>query len=907
MNRIVEFQTVKMINLNKSLTELNSSYLFPSQWNSKRGGLNYRSSIQLISSLVIVFFLHIQLSAQHTITIREEGRPIINNIEVIHDNCINSASTIFIDAEGEHLEYILNGDIVSPVPFFNNLEVGYYFVEVRNMVLGCTSSNSQQVEIESLCEVCGDSEGLDEDRDGSVNCEDTDCQPIISDVVVQPVFCDNGQGSITITATGENLIYDLNGVANSNPVRTGLSVGTYTLSVFNSFTYCRVDYPVDIIITNTCEILGNGIDDDGDGDTDCDDSEHGVTIRVFYPANASCPDESGVVLYDAELYVEADGANLEFKLEGTFLDESGVTQSYEMLSPDGQFDMLYPGDYTLTVRNTVSICTDSRDFVILRECEICGNDIDDDNDGYLDCEDADCLLGLVITGAKDGSVQKSDDDCELPSEEDLLKLTEFQTSASVETEEYAPEIFNNLCGTNNYYIAPDGKLIDPSKIETVTFLSPTSPYYNQLKYIVTGFTLSNGEYYKAVLANFSILDFDLLTEFRGFFRYNRDAKKFDGNWFSRYELDDDIYINSGVSLEDRDATVVLHSGSSCHLEYKCIENWNFESIHINEVQEMIVEKILSDNSIPQKLDLCDENDLNDILVMVNGYRKGDDVPTYNTISNTDLDYFLSENVPIDIKEMYLNVFFNDPFGYWNTSNYFKSKLKPSVTVYSDGHHHINTSNHRNQLQFGRSLASIEAGPLYWFTSAFLNDTPNDPGFQKRRLAGYLAGYRLVEMIETEEIPVTYTNGLIDQKIDIVAHSMGYAHALGIIDRIKDSGLPIAFDRFYILAPENAGSKSAEFAIDDFEEVWQYGSKRGVEKDEDPIEQQDGVAAQIGVKNITETGREFGNRTSYGRAFIPPQNDLEWTKNFLNSHSEGNYRWIFTKIGSSTINGYIDAK
>ena len=41
-----------------------------------------------------------------------------------------------------------------------------------------------------------------------------------------------------------------------------------------------------------------------------------------------------------------------------------------------------------------------------------------------------------------------------------------------------------------------------------------------------------------------------------------------------------------------------------------------------------------------------------------------------------------------------------------------------------------------------------------------------------------------------------TQGNITSKIDIVAHSMGYAYFLGIADAIKESDIGIKFGRLY---------------------------------------------------------------------------------------------------------------
>ena len=97
---------------------------------------------------------------------------------------------------------------------------------------------------------------------------------------------------------------------------------------------------------------------------------------------------------------------------------------------------------------------------------------------------------------------------------------------------------------------------------------------------------------------------------------------------------------------------------------------------------------------------------------------------------------------------------------------------------------------------------------------------------------------------------------------------------------------IPLGRFYVIAPENACS--GEIDLDAFEEVWQYGSNLG-EPNADPIHQQDGVAPQCAVKGLK--GIEIKYKEKRGRAFIPKGEP----KGFLQSHSIGNYKWIFNKL------------
>ncbi len=126
-------------------------------------------------------------------------------------------------------------------------------------------------------------------------------------------------------------------------------------------------------------------------------------------------------------------------------------------------------------------------------------------------------------------------------------------------------------------------------------------------------------------------------------------------------------------------------------------------------------------------------------------------------------------------------------------------------------------------------------------------------------------------------------------LDIVAHSMGYAYAVGMIGTLKTAG--IKFGRFYIIAPENACSGGCDLTA--FTEVWQYGSNLD-QSNADLVKEQDGVAPQCAVPEI----EKIYTKTKAGRIFIP--NGI--TKGFVQSHSIGNYGWIFNRTPSE--NGYV---
>ena len=83
-------------------------------------------------------------------------------------------------------------------------------------------------------------------------------------------------GSIMVTATGSNLEYSIdNGITwQVSNIFSALTAGSYNLKIRNSLTSCEYTYTPNPIVLSapTCvEICNDGIDNDGNGSTDCDD------------------------------------------------------------------------------------------------------------------------------------------------------------------------------------------------------------------------------------------------------------------------------------------------------------------------------------------------------------------------------------------------------------------------------------------------------------------------------------------------------------------------------------------------------------------------------------------------------------------------------------------------------------
>jgi hypothetical protein len=198
---------------------------------------------------------------------------------------INSSSNSisFGTPVGDSIPYIY-----TPVPNFR----GYDTVDIvvcKNLpcVGNVTESNCAQKQV--IFTVSSDEDctnGIDDDLDGLIDCADSDCQPIISSVVVEQPTCTNKTGGeIDITASSSGtLSYSITNEPKweATNVFSSLGVGLYTVRVTNNFN-CTTDYNASVVRLDytTCpEVCNDGIDNDGDGLVDCQDNDCGKVGTV---------------------------------------------------------------------------------------------------------------------------------------------------------------------------------------------------------------------------------------------------------------------------------------------------------------------------------------------------------------------------------------------------------------------------------------------------------------------------------------------------------------------------------------------------------------------------------------------------------------------------------------------------
>jgi len=236
-------------------------------------------------------------------------------------------------------------------------------------------------------EICDNN--IDDDGDGLIDCEDPDCNNslTLTGITTKASICNGDNATVSVSAAGGDGNYTYtwnNGLANGNSHTVNpTSTTTYTVTVTDG-NGCTATDQITITITTCTEICDNGMDDDFDGLTDCDDPDCGqpIILEVISNNPDNCPS-----LNNGTITINATGNNLAYSIE--------TSANYQSTNT---FTNLTKGQYVIRVRNTVTGCEviysdGSKPWIALvdTDCpEICDNGIDDDGDGMIDCDDPDC-------------------------------------------------------------------------------------------------------------------------------------------------------------------------------------------------------------------------------------------------------------------------------------------------------------------------------------------------------------------------------------------------------------------------------------------------------------------------------------------------------------------------------------
>ena len=320
------------------------------------------------------------------------GAPTISSVNIAHPNNCPSLNNglITIKALGLNLEYSIDGGVTyQSSNQFLDLEDGSYTIRIRNSQTHChvDYASNNVILLDPVCvEICGD--GIDNDGDGNSDCDDDDCPSpnLITVISNHPDNCPTlDNGSINIFATGDDKEFSIDGGISYQPSNqfNSLSAGNYNIRVRNTESSCYVDHTSPVTITDpVCvEICGDGIDNDGDGNADCDDPDCEAPAFIVVSATSAdnCP-----TLDNGSIVISATGANLQYSINGGISFQTSNT-----------FSGLVSFGYTVVIKNSITGCEVAYPFNPLtvdeEDCaEICDDGIDNDGDGFVDCDDPDC-------------------------------------------------------------------------------------------------------------------------------------------------------------------------------------------------------------------------------------------------------------------------------------------------------------------------------------------------------------------------------------------------------------------------------------------------------------------------------------------------------------------------------------
>lgn len=230
------------------------------------------------------------------------GAPVLIDINPENvEDCITLADgVISIEASGLNLGYSIDGgEVFISTNLFENLGIGEYNIVVINSLTGCEVAYSNNpVIIENDCVELFESDcsdGIDNDLNGLIDCEDLYCFNIEDVLIEVDSSCiEEATGSIFISNLNPSYIVSINNgeILSNGQDLFDLASGVYIIEIRSTVYGCSYEWPNVIIIpSKDCdedneelvEICNDGIDNDGDGAIDCEDDE----CYLFSDCNSS--------------------------------------------------------------------------------------------------------------------------------------------------------------------------------------------------------------------------------------------------------------------------------------------------------------------------------------------------------------------------------------------------------------------------------------------------------------------------------------------------------------------------------------------------------------------------------------------------------------------------------------------
>lgn len=223
-------------------------------------------------------------------------------------SCQDPLGMITINGGSGGLRYSIDGgNIFSGDSVFTDLSPGLYDIIVQRGDVTMCAFNELIVMNAIDCPEADDitcSDGIDNDGDGLVDCNDPDCIPIISFVNARPP--DNcpelNNGSLSYSSTAINLEWSIDGGVSfrSGNQIDSLEEGSYAIVFRNASTLCPgdLDTMINLLAIEECiipvEICNDGLDNDLDGlidcsDSDCEQNPFCVVAPTYYISNVISP------------------------------------------------------------------------------------------------------------------------------------------------------------------------------------------------------------------------------------------------------------------------------------------------------------------------------------------------------------------------------------------------------------------------------------------------------------------------------------------------------------------------------------------------------------------------------------------------------------------------------------------
>jgi len=197
---------------------------------------------------------------------------------------------------------------------------------------------------EDLC-----SDGIDNDEDGLLDCDDPSCHPGSPSTETLEIECFRPEGELRITGgTASGLTYSIDGgvTFSSDSIFPNLSADLYDVVVRrNNVASCEFTSPVILQAPNCDEAddisCTDGRDNDGDGLIDCDDPNcQPILDTIIVSLPVVCP-----ALIDGTILISSELTDIEYSID------SGLTYQEA-----GLFESLGEGTYHVMTRNPITLC-----------------------------------------------------------------------------------------------------------------------------------------------------------------------------------------------------------------------------------------------------------------------------------------------------------------------------------------------------------------------------------------------------------------------------------------------------------------------------------------------------------------------------------------------------------------------